>query len=149
MSEGWLDKAFAHLEWPRLAQAVLARCRSESARRRGLEFATDRERTALLLRETREMLALLERGDQLPLVDLRDIEDHIGRVERQGTLKPSGLADILCTLQNARMLRGFLSAQRAYAPALHAACATDPTLDALETQLRGALDPATRGRGTF
>jgi DNA mismatch repair protein MutS2 len=141
MHEAWLDKAFAHLEWPRLAQAALSRCRGESARRRGLELAADRERAALLLRETGEMLALLERGEQLPIGDLRDVDEHLGRVERQGTLKPAALADVLYTLQNARVLRGFLSAQRAHMPALFAACSTDPSLDALEAQLRDALDP--------
>src|SRR4051794_40497089 len=110
MSEAWLDKASAHLEWPRLVQAVLARCRGESARRRGLEFAHDREQAALLLRETRETMGLLERGERLPLSDFRAIEAHLGRLERQGTLKANALGDILCTLQNARMLRGFLAA---------------------------------------
>ncbi len=141
MTASWQDKAFEHLEWPRLAAAVQARCRGQSAARKGLELAATRERATLLLRETGEALAWLERGERVPLQDLRDIGMHLSLLERQGSLPASALSDILCTLRNARQLRAFLASQRMHAPALHAACSTDPALDALEELLDGALDP--------
>jgi DNA mismatch repair protein MutS2 len=94
-----------------------------------------------LLREASEAMALLERGERVPLDGLREIGPHLARIERQGALKASGLGDILSTLQAARLLRGFLAGQRAHAPALYEACSTDPALDGLEQQLRAALGP--------
>jgi DNA mismatch repair protein MutS2 len=141
MNASWFDKASEHLEWPRLVAAVLARCRGTSARARGLTHARDRDEAALLLREAGEAMALLERGERVPLDGLRELGPHLARIERQGALKASGLADILSSLQAARVLRGFLSGQRAHAAALYAACSTDPALDLLEEQLRSALGP--------
>ena len=142
MSEAWLDKACEHLEWPRLEAAVLARCRGESARRRGLEFARDREHAALLLRETREALALLERGERLPLSDLRDVEAHLGRLERQGALKASALADILVHAARTRACCARSSPRSARTRRRSTPRARPiPALDALETQLRDALEP--------
>src|SRR5262245_25563519 len=126
MTAAWLDKAFDHLEWSRLERAVLARCRGASARARGLTHAQDREQAALLLREASETMALLERGERVPLDGLRELEPHLSRLERQGALKAPALADLLAALETARLLRGFLSTQRAQAPALYAACSTDP-----------------------
>jgi DNA mismatch repair protein MutS2 len=141
MNPSWFDKASQHLEWQRLVDAVLARCRGASARGRGLTHAHERDHAAVLLREASEAMALLERGERVPLDGLREIEPHLARVERQGALKASGLADVLSSLQAARVLRGFLAGQRAQAPTLHAACSTDPALDTLEQQLREALGP--------
>jgi dsDNA-specific endonuclease/ATPase MutS2 len=141
MNASWFDKASEHLEWRRLVQAVLARCRGASARERGLTHARNRDEAALLLREASEAMAMLERGERVPLDGLREIGPHLARIERQGALKASGLGDILSTLQAARLLRGFLAGQRAHAPALYEACSTDPALDGLEQQLRAALGP--------
>ena len=105
MTSASFDKAAQHLEWERLAAAVRARCRGETARRNGLTYARDREHAALLLRETGEVLALLERGERVPLDDLRDIDPHLARLEREGALHASALNDVLVTLQNARVLR--------------------------------------------
>jgi DNA mismatch repair protein MutS2 len=63
------------------------------------------------------------------------------RLERQGALSASGLTDVLCTLAAARQLRTLLGLERGRAPALFAACSTDPTLDVLEQELRVALEP--------
>jgi DNA mismatch repair protein MutS2 len=141
MISAWLDKAFEHLEWPRLSRAALARCRGPSARSRGLSLAETRAQAELLLRETDEAMALLERGDRVPIDDLRDVGPHLARLERQGALKAAALADLAVTLKTARALRGFLAAHRERAPSLYAACSTDPALDELETQLDAALEP--------
>lgn len=141
MSESWFYKASEHLEWPRLLAAVMTRCSGASARRRGLPLAETREQALTWLRETDEASALLERGEALPFQELRDLGPHLARLERQGALSAPALADVLATLQHARLLRSFLSAQRERAPALHAACSTDPSLDTLELELRSAIEP--------
>lgn len=140
MTPAWLQKASDHLEWPRLVAAVLARCHGDATRRLGLSFASDRADAERLLAETRETCALLARGERFPLQDLRDIEPHLARLERQGALKAAGLHDVLCTLETARRLRAFLGSERSAAPRLFTACSTDPSLDALEDDLRAALE---------
>jgi DNA mismatch repair protein MutS2 len=141
MSEDWFNRAAEHLEWPRLQASVLARCAGESARRRGLWLCESRADTALSLRETDEMMALLARGERLPWTELCDIEGHLLRLERQGALKAKALAEVLVTLQNARALRVLLGAQREHAPSLLASCSSDPSLDSLEQELQAALEP--------
>lgn len=141
MTEAWFTKAAEHLEWPRLQAAVLERCFGASARRRGLTLATDREQAVALLTETDEAMGWLERGEQLPFHELRDVGPHLARLERRGALSAQALNDLLVTLQNARMLRAFLSAQRERAPSLFAVCSTDPSLDELEAELRSAIEP--------
>ena len=137
----WLDKAKEHLEWARLEAAVLARCKGEPARNHGLTMAPDRAQAQLALRECDEMMALLERGEQLPLGALREIEPHLQRIERKGALSLSALVEVLQTLRSARLVRSFLGGQRGRAPLLCAAYSTDPALDALEQQLDDAIEP--------
>lgn len=141
MTDAWLDKAKEHLEWPRLEAAVLARCKSEPARSRGLSLAPDRASAQLALRETDELLALIERGERLPLEALQDIEPHLQRLERKGALHLGALVDVLRTLRCARQVRVFLGGQRSRAPLLCAAYTTDPALDSLEQQLDDAIEP--------
>ena len=141
MTESWFERAAGHLEWERFLPALLGRCRGISARRRGLCIAATRAEAAGLLRETDELMALLERGEHLPLGDLRDVEAHLARLQRQGALKVDALFDLLVMLRGARALRDFLSAQRKQAPALFAACTIDPALDALLELLNDAIDP--------
>src|SRR5690349_18512688 len=137
----WLDRAKEHLEWSRLEAAVLARCKGEPARARGLTLAADRSEAQLALRECDEMMALLERGEQLPLAALQEIEPHLQRIERQGALSLPALVDVLQTLRCARLVRNFLAGQRGRAPLLSAAYSTDSALDALEQQLDDAIEP--------
>lgn len=141
MTEAWFERAAGHLEWGRFLPALLGRCRGASARRRGLAFAATRDEATGLLRETDEVMALLERGEHLPLGDLRDVQAHLARLERQGSLKVDALFDVLIMLRGARALRDFLSAQRKHAPTLFAACAIDPALDVLLDLLTDAIDP--------
>jgi DNA mismatch repair protein MutS2 len=120
---------------------VLASCRGESTRRHGLRAAATHEAARAQLRELDEATALLERGTPPLASDLRDVEEHLARLERQGALAAAALADLRSVLQAARELRLLLAKERERAPALFAACPIDPGLDRLEAQLRDALDP--------
>jgi len=138
----WLPRAGLHLEWPRLVAAVLARCSGASAKRRGVPLCSEPQAAALLLSQSAEIEALTRAGEgPLPLSDLRDVSQHLERLERHGTLEASALGDILATLGNARRLREFLVSRRDRVPALQAACSTDSTLDELEQQLAVAIEP--------
>lgn len=141
MNERWVEKSFEHLEWHRLSKAVLARCRSESARRRGLPFAADAEHARSGLEETREATNLHANGTPLPLDGLRDLQVHLERLERDGVLDAPALADVLSALGAARMLRDFFAEHREQTPMLQRACVLDPSLDALEDSLSEAVEP--------
>jgi DNA mismatch repair protein MutS2 len=134
------ERTLRHLEWSRLEQAWLARCRGQGARRLGLVFANDLESARVALLETGEALQLLAAGEALPLDQLRDIAGHIERLERGGALDASGLAEIRVSLQQASQLRRFLGTRRSTLPALWQSAELDPSLDELEVQLGGSIE---------
>jgi len=139
--EAWLGTAQAHLEWERIASAVTSRCRSDGGKRRGLSFAQTREQTAALLTQTREVMGLLASGEAMPIDDLRDVESHLMRIEREGVVEAAALRDVRVTLSSAQQLRSFLGSRRDRAPALWSICTIDPSLSDLEGVLEDAIDP--------
>src|SRR5262249_31593522 len=84
---------------------------------------------------------LLDEGEPLPIVALTDVSSAVGRVGAHGVLAPAEIREIGRALDAARALRRFLTARRSRVPALHDACATDPTLDRLADELASAFDP--------
>jgi DNA mismatch repair protein MutS2 len=139
--EAWLGTAQAHLEWERIAAAVTSRCRSDGGKRRGLTFAQSREQAFALLTQTREVMGLLAGGEAMPIDDLRDVESHLMRIEREGVVEAAALRDVRVTLSSAQQLRSFLGSRRDRAPALWAICTIDPSLGDLEGVLEDAIDP--------
>lgn len=137
------DKTRGDLEYDRLLEALAARCVSEmgKALARELPFAATRAETRRLADEAREAASLLDGGEPLPVVALGDVSGAVGRVGAAGVLAPAEIRDLGKALAAARALRRFLGARRSRIPALHAACTTDPTLDALADELAEAFDP--------
>ena len=134
------ERAQRHLEWPRLAQAVMARCQCEATRRRGLPIEQAFMSAQAALTETAEVMQLLVAGEVLPLYGLRDLDAHLTRLSRAGVLDGLALADIASTLQAARGARRFVRSRKERAPALDAMCALDPKLDDLEDVLSAAIE---------
>jgi DNA mismatch repair protein MutS2 len=136
-------KTRSDLEYDRVLDALAERCISEmgKALARTLPFAATRDETRRLLDEAREATDLLVAGEPLPTVGLGDVSGAIGRVGAAGVLAPTEIRAIGKALEAARGLRRFLAARRSRAPALHAACSTDPTLDNLADELARAFDP--------
>ncbi len=136
-------KTRGDLDWGRLLEALAHRCTSAmgTALARDLPFATTREDTRRLLAEAREAHELLTAGEPLPIAPAPDVEPAIGRVAANGVLSPQEIRELGKALEAARVLRRFLSLRRSRAKALHAACSTDPTLDALAEELQAAFDP--------
>lgn len=128
------------LEWGRLAAAVVGRCRGPRAKNPEIPIASTEEGTRQALAETEEAMRLLREGEPLPLDGLRDVREHLARLDRMGSLDAIGLRDLITVLGAARSLRRFLGARRATCPALHRACMLDPTLDRLEEELRAHVD---------
>ena len=65
----------------------------------------------------------------------------LARLEKQGALDGPELRAVATTLGAARALRKFLARHQDRAPALHASCSTDPTLDRLVDELERAVEP--------
>ncbi len=135
------ERTLRDLEWERLAQAVVARCKGPRAKSASLPIATTFEGAQRALAETREALTLLERGEPLPLDGIADIEESLDRVEREGVLDAASCRDLGNTLDAARQLRKFLARRRAIAPFLDRACSTDPSLDELQEEIARVVDP--------
>lgn len=136
-------KTRADLDWAALLAAVAARCVSDEGRARAstLAFATTRDEARRASARTGETLALLQRGEPLPLASLASVTVALARAAASGVLAASELVLVARTLDAARTLRRFLAARRDAAPALVESCATDPSLDGLADALSRAFDP--------
>ncbi|HJK92579.1 MAG TPA: Smr/MutS family protein [Polyangiaceae bacterium LLY-WYZ-15_(1-7)] len=134
-------KTLEDLEWARIVDAVGARCRGPLGARMNLPLATTREGAARALAETREVMELLAEDEVLPLDGVQELRGHLQRLSRQGDLDAGALRDVMKTLAAARSLRLFLAKRKERMPALHSACAFDPSLDRLHEELSVAIDP--------
>ena len=135
-------KTRSDLEYGRVLSALAERCASELGKKLALAlgFGTTREGTRRLLDEAEEATALRAAGEPLPVAALVDVSAAVERVGASGVLAPQEIREIGKSLEAARALRRFLHNRRSRLPALHAACATDPTLDDLADELAAAFD---------
>jgi DNA mismatch repair protein MutS2 len=135
-------KTRSDLEWGRLLAALASRCVSApgSALARDLPFASTRDEARRLLEEAKEAKDLLDAGEPLPVAGIGDVTQAIGRVGASGVLAPPEIREIGKALEAARVLRRFLALRKSRVPALHTACSTDPTLDALAEELASSFD---------
>lgn len=134
------EDTLADLEWERVVDAVVGRCRGPRAKVRALPLAQSREEARVGLAETAEAMRLDAEGEPLPREGLLDLREPIARASRMGHLDGPALRDLSRVLGAARSLRRFLSARKERAPALAQACALDPGLDTLEDELRAHVD---------
>lgn len=128
------------LEWGRLAEAVVSRCRGPRSARPELPLAATAEATRVALAETDEALRALSDGEPIPLDGLVDVREHLIRVDRMGVLDALAIRDLTRMLAASRTLRRYLGARRETMPNLFAACPIDPTLDRLEEELRANVE---------
>ena len=134
-----LTRSQVHLEWERLAKAVLSRCHCAATERRGLTLASSLEEARARLTETAEAMELHQAGEGLPLDDLRDVDPHLARLERRGVLDGPALSDLRVNLRAALWLREFISTRKDRLPALLGICSVDPTLADLDDALATAI----------
>jgi DNA mismatch repair protein MutS2 len=136
------DKTRHDLEWDRLLSAIADRCVGPMGRdlALALPFPPSVEAATVALAESREAFRLLEAGEPLPAPSAADAREAIERTRAHGVLSAGELRAIAAVLASARTLRRFLTSRRPLCPSLFAACATDPTLDALGEELAAAFD---------
>ena len=108
---------------------------------RSLPFEATRAGVRASLEEGREARALFDRGEPIPIFDLPDVRDALGRLRIGAVLSPQELFGISKLLDAARTLRRFLGNREASSPALSRACATDPTLDRVGRDVGDSFDP--------
>ena len=135
------SKTFQDLQWDRLVEAIASRCRGPLATRIEVPLASSRDGARRALAETGEVMALLREDEVVPLDGHQEIGPALLRVERGGSLDAPGLRDLMRVLGAARGLRLFLGRRKEQMPALHAACAVDPSLDVLHDELAAAVEP--------
>ena len=136
------EKALHDLEWSRMVAAIATRCTGPLREQlEELPIAEGYDEARVALTEAAEAHVLRRLDDPLPLHGIRDIRRSLDRLERQGALDGPELRAIAATIGAARVLRKFLSRHRDAAPALHVACTTDPTLDALADELERSVEP--------
>lgn len=136
-------KTRSDLEWDRVLGAVASRCAGPLGRELALTlpFAATREQARDFLAQSAEAVRILEQGRSLPVGEVDDVREAIERARVGGVLSPVELRGIGRLLGAARGLRRFLASRRADAPALFAACSTDPTLDDLADEIAGSFEP--------
>jgi len=135
-------KTRSDLEWDRVLEAIEARCVSFAGRQLAcnLPFSTTIDQTRQLLAEASEASALLTSGEPLPVGELADTSEAMGRVAAAAVLAPAEIREVGKALGMARGLRRFLNARKSRVPALVATCTTDSSLDALADELTQAFD---------
>ena len=135
-------KTRSDLEWDRVLGAVADRCAGPLGRglALALPFAATREDARVLLRQAAEARRQLDDGRPLPAADVEDVGDATSRARVGGVLSPAELRAVGTMLGAARLLRRFLADRRGALPELYAACATDPTLDALADEIAGSFE---------
>jgi DNA mismatch repair protein MutS2 len=135
-------KTRADLQWDRLLAAIAERCAGPLGRVRALEmpFAETREEARDWMAQTREARRLLDQASVLPVGEVPDVTEALERARVGGVLAPEELRALGRMLGAARALRRFLSSRKADLPALHAACATDPTLDELADEITTSFE---------
>lgn len=134
------DKTLHDLEWSRIVASIGARCAGPLGSRIQVPVAFDDASTRLGLKETAEALAILDRGEVIPIAGSVEIGESLTRLERSGDLDAPSLRDVALVLEAARRCRRFLSASRASAGNLDASSAFDASLDGLHDELRSCID---------
>jgi DNA mismatch repair protein MutS2 len=136
-------KTRSDLEWHRVLDAVAARCSSVLGQdlAHDLPFEGTRAGVRAALAESREARELFDRGEPLPVFDLPDVREAMGRLRVGAVLSPHELFAMSRLLERARTLRRFLASHEERCPTLAAVCSTDPTLDRVARDVGDAFDP--------
>lgn len=135
-------KAESDLELARLWDAFAGACRTPMGHARLLRWdvpETHAESEARLARG-RETLDLDSRGEPLPITNCDDVSEALGRLAAHGVLSGRELLALMQVLSQARALRKFVASRQERAPALALHLGSDPTLDPLHDEVRGAFD---------
>jgi DNA mismatch repair protein MutS2 len=130
-------KTRADLELDRLLAALEQRAKSPVGRRYALSlpFLREREQVLASLAEIQELRALAVRGLSLPIGEVSELSDSLGRARIGQSLSLSEVFTALSTLRACVAASQFLRKQEAALAALSRRCPIDPSLDGLVAEL--------------
>ncbi|MEI7891790.1 MAG: Smr/MutS family protein [Myxococcales bacterium] len=136
------QKTRLDLEWDRVLNALAVRCSGPmgASLARSLPFADEPDAVRRLAREAQQAFELLAQGEPLPVIELPDVREAVGRLRVGGVLAPSELRAVAQVLLSARSLRRFLGSRKTTCPDLFASCATDASLDRLADEVSGCFE---------
>jgi len=138
------DRTLEELGWPRLLEALAARCRIPGGRRLALAlpFLDGAGAVREALARVGEARALSEAGTALPLGGAGDPAGHIDRAGRGGALEPLALRDIASLVRAAARTRRALQAAGAQAPRLAALAGPLSDDEPLADRIERAVEPS-------
>ncbi len=108
------------LDWPVVLEALGARCRTLRGARaaRTLPLVRDLDSVRAQYAGVRQLRALLEDGETLPVSAVTDIEEALGRAQHGAVLEPAELAGVARCLLALEALRLWVQERGEQAPAL-------------------------------
>jgi DNA mismatch repair protein MutS2 len=108
------------LDWPVVLDRLASHCRTLRAARtaRGLDLAGDLDTVRARYAGVRQLRALLEDGQTLPISAVTDIEEALERASHGAVLEPAELAGVARCLTALEALRLWIQARGEQAPAL-------------------------------
>jgi DNA mismatch repair protein MutS2 len=135
-------QAMVALDWPLLLDALAERARSApgQARLRELKPAATPAEARARMATVRAVLALGERGVELPLGDFPDVTATLSRVGLGASASGPELTAVQRVLERARALRAVLVEHGESAPELAPLLGSDPRLDRLAERLDACLE---------
>jgi len=139
-------KAALDLQWDELVQAIAGYCYGEvaAARLAARQPAASRVEAQDRMARTAAALEALALGTPIPARGVPALEPIVERAERGGVASAEELRDVSTTLEVARRVRRYASAQREAVPLLWDVLGSPASLDDLLAELQSAIDSAGR-----
>jgi DNA mismatch repair protein MutS2 len=137
------ERTLRELGWPQIAEALAGRCRlpAGARRARSLGFLGSAAEVREALARVGEARALAEQRIALPLGGLGEVEPHLTRAAKGGTLEPLALRECAALSRAAARTRAALEG-RAEAPRLAALAAELSADEALAGRIEAAVEPS-------
>ncbi len=130
------------LEYEKIRGMLLAHtsCELGKERVRGMAPLIEAREVEQRQAETTEACAVLDDLGSIPLGGIHDVRQAVDRAARDAILQPAELLDIADTASSGRRLKFFFARYRSRYPLLNAICADINDFNALEQEIRVAIN---------
>jgi DNA mismatch repair protein MutS2 len=138
------DRTLEELGWPRILEAVAARCRTPGgkARAAALPFLGSPAEVRFALDRLAEARSLSESQTALPLSGVGDPAASLERAGKGGTLEPLALREVAALARAAARTRALLESRSAALPLLWALAADLSDASRLADRIETAIEPS-------
>lgn len=137
------EKTRLDLELDRVLYSLAERTQTPMGQERALaqDFSTDLDEVSARRRRAMEACTLHDAGEPLPIHGTAPLGDALKRVGAGGALGSSELRAVVAVMAMARSLRRYFGLRKGRADELAAVLSSDPSLDPVEDEIKGAFDP--------